>query len=187
MSQPTQHVPYGYEPPPSYARGTLIYYDSFQHISNAELEQALMTMQQMNFARLVLYPLHEQTVRRMSNEPVAPFYERERRLQAWKHDGAHRAVTVEGWDGKRKKYTPMEAALRTLIDHYESPYFLLLTPEMANRFASFAIFEEWIGKISLVLTEQPDQLHPRLSKFSKRWRIAGQTLSGSDSDTTSDR
>ncbi len=186
MPQPIQRVGYGYEPPPSHTRGTLIYYDSFQHTSDFELEQALLTMQQMNFSRLVLYPLHEQTVKRMSKEPVAPFYQRERRLQDWKQDGAHRAVIIEGWDGKRKKYTPMEAALRTLIDHYESPYFLLLTPEMANQFASFSIFEEWISKISLVLTEQPEHLHPRLSKFRNRWRVAGETASGADKDSASD-
>ncbi len=187
MPQPTQRVPYGYEPPPSSTRGTLIYYDSFQDTSDGELEQALITMQQMNFSRLVLYPLHEQTVKRMSKESVAPFYQRERRLQDWKQHNAHRAVIIEGWDGKRKKYTPMEAALRTLIDHYESPYFLLMTPKMANQFASFSIFEEWISKISLVLTEEPVQLHPRLSKFSRRWRVAGETAPGQDKNASSER
>mgnify|MGYP000963449703 CR=1 FL=1 len=177
MPQSNQQVPYGYEPPPAHTRGTLIYYDSFEHVSDAELEQALITMQQMNFSRLVLYPLHEQTVRRMSKESVAPFYKREQRLQDWKHDGDYRAVVIEGWDGKRKKYTPMEAALRTLMDHYTSPYFLLLTPDMANQFASFSIFEEWISKISLVLTEQPKRLHPRLDLCRNRWRVAGEVRS----------
>ncbi|MEW4368741.1 hypothetical protein [Paenibacillus kandeliae] len=180
MAPSHQQVPYGYEPPPSHMRGTLIYYDDFNDSTDAELEQAVVIAEHMRFAKLVLYPLHEQTVRRMSNEQVAPFYKREQRLQEWKLDSGHKSVIIEGWDGKRKKYTPIEAALRTLIDHYSSPYFLLMTPEMANRFASFSTFEEWITKISLVLTHQPDHLHPRMDKFRSRWRVAGEERSQTD-------
>lgn len=174
MASSNQQVPYGYEPPQSNVRGTLIYYDDFNDSTDAALEQAAIIAEQMRFAKLVLYPLHEQTVRRISNEQVAPFYKREQRLQEWKLNSGRKSILIEGWDGKRKKYTPIEAAIRTCMDHYSSPYFLLMTPEMANRFASFATFEEWITKISLVLTHQPDHLHPRMKTFRSRWRVAGE-------------
>jgi len=183
MPHNTQHVPYGYEPPVEKFRGTLIYYDSFQNTTDEELEQAAAIADQMHFDRLVLYPLHEQTVKRMSKAPVSPFYKREDRLHEWRQDTGRKDIMIESWEGKRKKYTPIEAALRTLTDHYASPYFLLMTPDMANQFASFSTFKEWIVKVSLVLTERPKQLHPRLEKYASRWRVAGETRS---KDTASD-
>lgn len=166
-------VPYGYEPVIEKSKGTLIYYDSFEHTTDNDLNLALQTMDHMQFTRLVLYPLHELTVKRMSKEPVSAYYKREDRLHAWKRETGRKSITVEGWDGKRKKYTPIEAALRHLVDQYQSPYFLLMTPEMANLFASFSSFEEWISKLKIVLTEEPTSLHPRMQKYNKRWVVAG--------------
>ncbi|WP_046212986.1 hypothetical protein [Paenibacillus wulumuqiensis] len=174
MPHDTQHVSYGYEPPVEKFRGTLIFYDSFENTTDEELAEAAAIADRMHFDRLVLYPLHEQTVKRMSKAPVSPFYKREDRLHEWRRDTGRKDIIIENWEGKRKKYTPIEAALRTLIDHYASPYFLLMTPEMANLFASFSTFEEWIVKVSLVLTKRPSHLHPRLEKYASRWRVAGE-------------
>lgn len=162
-------VPYGYEPPADREKGTLVFYDSFEEIMEEELDQAVILLEQRSFAQLVLYPLHEETVRRMTRKPVSPFYKREDALHDWRRRRADRRITVEGWDGKRKKYTPMDSALRFMTEKYPGPYFLYLTPETANAFASYSSFEEWITRIRLILAGEPAQVHPRLAKFSHRW------------------
>ena len=40
MSKIVQSVPYGYEPPKDQPKGTLIYYDSFEHTMDEELDDA---------------------------------------------------------------------------------------------------------------------------------------------------
>ncbi|CAM4417396.1 hypothetical protein [Paenibacillus typhae] len=173
MKRDIQHVPYGYEPPAKERKGTLIFYDSFEHITDHELEAAANTAAERKFTKLVLYPLHEETVRRMSKEPVRSYYKREDRLHEWKRDQGRSFITIETLEGKRKKYTPLDTALRHISDVYPPPYFLYLTPETANLFASYSSFEEWIVKLRLILSAEPQQLHPRLAKFSHRWDVAG--------------
>lgn len=174
MKRDIQHVPYGYEPPAKERKGTLIFYDSFERITDQELEAAARTAQERKFTKLVLYPLHEETVRRMTKEPVQSYYKREDRLHEWKRDQGQSFITVESLEGKRKKYTPLDSALRHISDVYPSPYFLYLTPEMANLFASYSSFEEWIVKLRLLLSEAPSAVHPRLEKFRHRWDVAGE-------------
>ncbi|MFX3636795.1 MAG: hypothetical protein ACE3L7_18775 [Candidatus Pristimantibacillus sp.] len=171
MSRDNIKVPYGYEPPKDARKGTLIYYDSFEHTTDRELERAAEYASSYSFAKFVLYPLHEESVRRMSKEPVSSYYKRLDRLHEWKRDQGTSDLFVEGWEGKRKKYTPIDAALRHMTEGYPSPYFLYLTADMANLFASFASFEEWIVKIRLVLSSEPLKLHPRLEKFRHRWNV----------------
>ncbi|SET17568.1 hypothetical protein [Paenibacillus sp. NFR01] len=173
MTRNIEHVPYGYEPPAKERKGTLVFYDSFEKISDAGLAKAAQTALERKFAKLVLYPLHEETVRRMSKEPVLPYYKREGRLHEWKREHGTSMITVETLEGKRKKYTPMDSALRHIADIYPAPYFLYLTPENANAFAAYSSFETWIVKLRLILSEEPERLHPRLAKFSHRWDVAG--------------
>ncbi|WP_178025495.1 hypothetical protein [uncultured Paenibacillus sp.] len=168
-------VPFGYEPPAPSRKGTLIFYDPFDSISDEGLLRAAEEAETRKFAKLVLYPLHEETMRRMSKDPVSPFYRREDRLHEWKRErkGAAPAIVVESWEGKRKKYTPIDTALRHLTEAYPAPHFLYLTPELANQFASFSSFEEWIVKIRLLLAAEPNHPHPRLVKYAHRWDLAG--------------
>ncbi|EFM12418.1 conserved hypothetical protein [Paenibacillus curdlanolyticus YK9] len=167
-------VPYGYEPPAEASKGTLIYYDSFEDTTEEDLEAAAALKKQMGFRKLVLYPLHEATGKRMFDQPISPYYKREDRLHEWRREQADPTIVVEGLEGKRKKYTPFESAMRHLTETYPSPYFVYVTPEMANLLASYATFEEWIVKLRLILSEEPSaaQLHPRLQKFAHRWRVA---------------
>ncbi|AWP27182.1 hypothetical protein [Paenibacillus sp. Cedars] len=158
------HVPYGYEPPKPATKGTLIFYDSFEQVQE-DLEQAVAILEERAFSKLVLYPLHEETVRRMFKEPVSPYYKREKRLQEWVGEREDSSVVIEAFESKRKKYTPIDTALRHLVEKYGSPHFLVLTPEVANVFASFSSFEEWIVKLRLILLSEPPYLHPRLEKF----------------------
>lgn len=170
MKRNVQSVPFGYEPAEEKQKGTLIYYDTFEETTEHELDRAVDCIEGYSFDKLVLYPLHEETVRRMLKEPVSAFHKREKRLYEWKHDRGYSKVVIEGWEGKRKKYTPMDSTLRFLTEKYKAPYFLYITPETANLFASFSSFEEWIVKIRLLLTSEPRDVHPKLEKYQHRWK-----------------
>ena len=169
MRETVQKMPFGYEPPKDERKGTIVYYDSFEHTTERELDLAAYITKERLFVKLVLYPLHEQSVKRMTREEVSPFYKREDRLHEWKRDRQEENVVVERLEVKRKKYTPIDSALRHLAETYPKPLFLLMTGEMANLFASFSSFEEWIVKIRLLLTEEPARLHPRLMQYRHRW------------------
>ena len=97
------------------------------------------------------------------------YYKREKRLYDWKQGRGQEKAVVDAWEGKRKKYTPIDSALRHLTEILPAPIFLYLTPEMANLFASFSSFEEWIVKIRLILSSESTMLHPRLEKYHDRW------------------
>lgn len=171
MKRNLEHVPYGYEPPRDGVKGTLIYYDTFDDTRESDLITALELLENRSFAKLVLYPLHEETVKRMSKMPSSAFYKREKPLIAWTEEINRHNVIVESWEGKRKKYTPMDTALRHLTQKYPAPHFIYMSPEMANVFASFSSFEEWIVKLRLILSSKPSQVHSRLEKFSHRWDL----------------
>jgi len=173
MDRGNHAVSFGYEPPTSGTKGTLVYYDSFEHTTDAELELACDQAVKRSFAKLVLYPLHELTVKRMSKEPISALYKREDKLYEWKRNREAELITVDRLEGKRKKYTPLDSALRHFAETYPAPLFLLLTPEMANAFASFTSFEPWISKVRLLLTEEPapGSEHPNLLKHRNRWDV----------------
>ncbi|MNH80348.1 hypothetical protein D3C73_326860 [compost metagenome] len=176
MKRSSISVPYGYEPPEETRKGTLIFYDTFEQITDEELEAAADLVQKLDFKKLVLYPLHEETVRRMSKEAVRAYHKREQQLYDWKNNSSHSGVVVEGFEGKRKKYTPLEAALRHLTDKYASPYFLYVSPETANQIAAYSSFEEWIVKLRLLLPREPQHLHPNLEKYRNRWKTVRESL-----------
>ncbi|MCQ4085308.1 hypothetical protein [Saccharibacillus sp. JS10] len=177
MGRQTYQIPFGAEPAVRQNKGTLVFYDSFENVSDEQLERAAQAAVARSFSQLVLYPLHEATVRRLTGEAASAFYKRDDRLHDWKRSQTiMKNVTVENWDGKRKKYTPLEAALRFIDEKYPSPLFLYLTADNANRFASFATFEEWIVRIRLVLEDSPKHLHPRLEKFRHRWDTVDEWL-----------
>jgi len=171
VARSAQKVPFGYEPPVLTRKGTLIYYDAFEHATDLDLELAAAYASTHDFKELVLYPLHEETVRRMTKEPVSAFYKRLDRLVDWQQHHSGIPAKIEQFEGKRKKYTPIDSALRHVSDQYAAPYFLYLTPEVANQFASYDSFESWIVKLRLVLTEEPQRMHPRLAQYQHRWSI----------------
>ncbi|WP_337101327.1 hypothetical protein [Paenibacillus sp. YIM B09110] len=171
MSNDPIKVPFGYEPPPETRKGTLIFYDSFEQISEQELEIAAAVARDKAFAKFVLYPLHEESVRRMSKSPVSAYYKREDRLHEWKREYGRSDVIVDRLDGKRKKYTPIDSVLRHIAETYPAPYFLYMTPETANQFASYSSFEEWIVKLRLIISSEPERLHARLAEYRHRWEI----------------
>ncbi|MDF2836480.1 MAG: hypothetical protein K0Q63_2120 [Paenibacillus sp.] len=174
MDRSSRKVSYGYveEKDNRSGKGTLVYYDTFQDVTDRQLEEAALLAAERSFAKLVLYPLHEETAKRMRKSPIEPYYKRVDRLFEWREERADGdTIIVENWEGRRKKYTPIEAALRHLADQYPQPMFLYVSPETANSFASFHSFEEWIGKIRLVLTAPPPDAHPNLTTYRHRWEV----------------
>lgn len=174
MPAEIQKVSYGYEPPIDREKGTLVYYDTFEDTTDEELDAAARLVTTLTFTKLVLYPIHEETWRRMAKDPVSPYHKREKRLSSWVQDSGivHAAVAIDGWEGKRKKYTPIDSALRHLTETLPGPHFLYLSPDMANGFASFSSFEGWIVKIRLLLSQEPEHVHPRLEQYRHRWSVA---------------
>ncbi|MGC5771770.1 hypothetical protein [Paenibacillus pabuli] len=172
MSGKYTNVPYGYEPPPATRKGTLIFYDSFEHVTDEQLERAAATADTRSFEQLVLYPLHESTVKRMSRDAVQAYYKREDRLHDWRRDHPESRIRVESLEGKRKKYTPIDTALRHITAEYKAPHFLYLTVEMANQFASFDSFKDWIKEVRLIIDGDPVNLHPKLEQNTHRWEWA---------------
>jgi hypothetical protein len=174
MKERPQKMPFGYEAPVDQRKGTLVLYDSFEHITEQELDQAARIAKERAFAKLVFYPLHEQTVRRMSKEPVSALYKREDRIYEWKRereDAAGLDIHVERLEAKRKKYTPLDSALRHLAEAYPGPLFLLVSGETANAFASYSSFEEWIVRIRLLIMDEPVKLHSQLVAYRNRWQM----------------
>jgi len=165
-------VPYGYEPPAASRKGTLTFYDSFEDVTDEQLERAAAMADTRSFEQLVLYPLHESTVKRMSRDAVQAYYKREDRLHDWRRDHPASRIRVESLEGKRKKYTPIDTALRHITAEYKAPHFLYMTSEMANQFASFDSFKDWIKEVRLIIDGEPIKLHPKLEQNTHRWEWA---------------
>lgn len=172
-----ERVPFGYEPEKEdhSAKGTLIVYDDFEGWEAGDAGHLVSWAIKKRMARVVWYPLHEETVRRMGTGPVRPYYRRLEELQAWVEEAAAGNIrqTVEEWEGKRKKYTPMDTALRFIADKYPAPYFLCISGKTANLFAGYSSFDEWIRKIRLVIkpSQGSQSMHPKLRQSEHRWEL----------------
>lgn len=174
MAKQNVRVPFGYEPPKMREpeRGSLWVYDSFADYSLQELLPILRLVEDRSIARLVLYPLHEETVRRMDKQPVEPYYRRVEALEALMEE-AEAGVdwTIERFEGKRKKYTPMDTAFRFLEEKYASPHFVYVSEAMAARLAGYESFETWSKKVRMFIAGEggASLAHPMLMKHPNRW------------------
>lgn len=100
MSGKYTTVPYGYEPPAASRKGTLTFYDSFEHVTDEQLERAASTVDTRSFLQLVLYPLHESTFKRMSKEPIRAYYKEK---TACMIGGGNIQLHVYVWRGLRAR------------------------------------------------------------------------------------
>ncbi|TDF87720.1 hypothetical protein [Paenibacillus piri] len=177
MARQADKVPFGYEPEPepAAARGSIWVYDSFEAYAVQRLERVQELADRKNMAKLVLYPLHEQTLRRMGHKDAEPYYRRADALGQLLERVEPRAETlIDRWEGRRKKYTPMDTAFRYLADKYKGPHFVYATLDMANRIAAFDSFEGWIKKLRFFVDDassSSDSLHPKLEAYAHRWEL----------------
>ncbi|WP_282938317.1 hypothetical protein [Paenibacillus sp. RC67] len=177
MAKQVSKVPYGYVPEDERKgkRGSVWVYDSFERFDEQQLAALVHMAEDKTIAKLVFYPLHEETLRRMGEREAAPYYRRTDELEAKLEQIETRVdVTVDRFEGKRKKYTPMDTAFRYLAEKYAAPHFVWVTLETANKLAAFDSFEAWIKKVRLWI-DMPSggvssaELHPRLQAADTRW------------------
>ncbi|WP_159881955.1 hypothetical protein [Paenibacillus puerhi] len=174
MPKQNLRVPFGYEPPKERdkERGTIWVYDSFEGYSMQELLPLLKLAEERQFAKLVFYPLHEETLRRMSKQAAEPYYRRVQALEALLEEADPLTDwTIERFEGKRKKYTPADTAFRFLEEKYSSPFFVYVTDDTARKLAGYEGFESWLTKVRLLVAGGDEQapLPALLAKHAGRW------------------
>lgn len=174
MAKDNIQVPFGYEPPQEGKKGTLIVYDDFGESTVPELLQVFRFAEERGFTHVIFYPIHEETGRRMGLE-LTPYHRRVQGLQELLEDAdpeipAGIRVTLDQWEGKRKKYTPIETALDFLTEKNKGPYFVWMTERLAAKWGTYASFPEWIRKVRLVVAPPyGNVLPPRMTEFETRW------------------
>lgn len=177
VARQVSKVPFGYVPEDDRKRkrGTVWVYDSFEPLDERQLAALVHMAEVKTVAKLVFYPLHEETLRRMGDKEASPYYQRTDELETKLEQlETSVAMTVDRFEGKRKKYTPMDTAFRYLAEKYDGPYFVWVTLEMANKLAAFDSFEDWIKKVRLWIDMSSggvmaSELHPRLQAADNRW------------------
>jgi hypothetical protein len=167
-------VPFGFESDNQQQgpHGCMWAYGSFEAFSLEQLQRIMDLAHRMEMKKLVLYPLHEETMKRVG-ETAAPFYQRADGLEELLEQMDTTVDTViERWEGRRKKYTPMDTSFRYLAEKFKGPYFVYVTLDMANKLAAFNDFEIWIKRLRLCIDMQlatSSKLHPKLQNTTHRW------------------
>jgi hypothetical protein len=175
MAKDNIQVPFGYEPPAESRKGTLIVYDDFSEVPEPEVLEIYRFAEERGFVQVVFYPIHEETGRRMGMEGLDAYHRRVDRLQEVLEDTAPMAppevrITLDRWEGKRKKYTPVETALDFLTEKNKGPYFVWMTERIAGKWGSYASFPEWIRKVRLVVAPPyGNPLPEAMKEYESRW------------------
>jgi hypothetical protein len=171
MAKSQIRVPFGYEPQVETVKGTVLVYETFEDWTHSEMTMLTAWAAERRFTRIVLFPQHEETLRRMGISCQIPYYQRVKELEALIQDSkVSIPISIDVWEGKRKKYTPIDTSLHFMTDKYTAPYFVLMNDRYANLFAGYATFEEWIKKLRLVIwTRFGVPLNSKLQNFATRW------------------
>lgn len=106
------------------------------------------------------------------NIPVSrPYFKRLDLLLELLEESTHvMPASIDQWEGKRKKYTPIESSLSFLTKKYPSPHFVLMNAIYADKISTYKGFEEQIRKIRLIIRAD-DHFRPNgiLQKYMHRW------------------
>jgi len=174
MAHRQEKVPFGYEPPKASRRGCLFVLETFEDWTEEEVGALAAWAVERKFARVVLYPQHEETLRRMGIACASPYYSRVKLLEAAiAACSASIPVELDQWEGKRKKYTPLDTSLRFLTEKHHGPFFLALSDRYANLFVTYPSFQDWIKELRLfIIPRFQVPLHPQLEAWSHRWELA---------------
>lgn len=159
MSRKSVYVPFGYTEPQVKTKGTVFVYGTGEHWSIRWMKALEKWSADKGMARVILFPQHEDTLRRMDISSFLPYHERIEHIKQSLND-AGVLFELDEWEGKRKKYTPMDTSLRFLTDKYTGPYFLLMDDLYASRFSKYKDFKQWIKKLRLVIEEQYGETLP---------------------------
>ncbi|WP_405082679.1 hypothetical protein ACI48J_10440 [Paenibacillus chitinolyticus] len=151
MARGNTMVPFGYEEEPPAQRGTLLIFETFEDWSEHEAGMVEAIADERKFRKVVFYPQHEESLKRMGVPCAAAYHKRVKLLEELLRDLPAERYTVDTWEGKRKKYTPVDTSLRFLTDKYASPYFIMMNDRYAAMFAGYKGFDEWIRKVRLLV------------------------------------
>lgn len=171
MAKGNQLMPFGYEPEEDTVKGTLVALGVFDDPARDKVPQLAELAAERAFATLVLLPQHDETLRRMGLRAENAYYKRVAGLEEWAADAAPRIpVTVDAWEGKRKKYTPLDTLLEFATEKYEAPHFAALSDTYADLFASYSSFDDWIRRVRLLVLARPGyEPPPKLASYGHRW------------------
>ncbi|OCT14429.1 hypothetical protein A8709_26855 [Paenibacillus pectinilyticus] len=171
MARDQIKVPFGYEPPPDTEKGTVFVFETFEDWTEREMNGFIAWAESKKFVRAVFYPQHEETLRRMDIRAELPYYARVKHLESLLEDvDTTLSIELDKWEGKRKKYTPLDTSLSFLAEKSPSPYFICMSDRYANLFVTYPSFKEWIKKARLVIfTQFRVPLHGKLNDYADRW------------------
>lgn len=171
MARKNIQVDFGYEEKIDF-KGTVFFIDSFEDSLEDHLDRLVKLMDQRNFDKIVLYPLHENTLRRMKIDVRKKYYSRLESLEDQVNSmRTYMSISIDKLDGQRKKYTPIDFILNHLTEKHKKPHFVCMTTESANKFASYSSFDEWIRKVNLLIVNDSSELHEKLKKNNKRYEF----------------
>jgi nicotinic acid mononucleotide adenylyltransferase len=164
-------MPYGYEPQLESVKGTLLALGIFDNPQEDKVPQLAELAAERSFARLVLIPQHDETLRRMKLKSEHAYYERVDGLERWIAEADPALpVSVDAWEGKRKKYTPLDSLLDFATEKYKAPHFVAMSQAYADLFASYSSFDEWIRRVRLLVMTRPGYEAPaKLAANGHRW------------------
>lgn len=165
-------VPFGTEPKDyELTKGVIIIYDTFDNLDFNNIEKAIKIAEERNFDRILLYPLHEKTSRRIDVDIYYGYKDRVKALEDFaKYANTDIEISVCKLEGKRSKYTPIDTTLSFITEHHQGPYFLWLSDYIANRFSTFSTFDKWIKEVRLMIeNKENESLTTKLNDKSKRW------------------
>lgn len=166
-------VPFGFEPYDDGIKGTLFVISDFETTTYVDIHRIVELADNRSFDKIVFYPLHEQTLKRMNGDGYRPFFKRVKYLESIIEEfDSDIFITIDKFEGKRKKYTPIETSIRFLMDKYKKPYFLYITGEYANKISTYSSFEHWIKEVKLIIPFDTEfRPNGMLNKYKNRWEI----------------
>lgn len=165
-------VPFGTNPEDyEFTKGVIIMYDTFDNNDFSNIERTIKIAEERDFDKIILYPLHEKTSRRIDVNIRYGYKDRVKALEDFAlHADTDVEITVCKLEGKRSKYTPIDTALAFITEHHKGPYFLHMSDYMANQFSTFSTFDKWIKEVRLMIyNKENERLTTKLEDKRKRW------------------
>lgn len=165
-------VPFGTEPSDyEFTKGIIIVYDTFDDSEEELVNKAVELAETRNFDKVILYPLHEKTGRRMDIEVLSGYRQKVKILEdIISHLNTDITVEICKLEGKRSKYTPIDTTLSFISEFHKGPYFLMMPDFIANKFATYSSYDKWIREVRLMIHKKENEsLHSKIKNKEKRW------------------
>lgn len=166
-------VPFGTNPEDyEFTKGVIISYDIFDDTNNDDkITRAIEIAENRDFDKIIVYPLHEKTARRMDIDIRNGYKNRVYNLEdSITHSSTDVYIELCKLEGKRSKYTPIDFALSFITEHHKGPYFLLMPDYIANKFSTYSTFDKWIREVRLIIVKETNEpLTTKLLDKKSRW------------------